>query len=474
MTVNLELLESAAWGSTVNHWIPNTGGILGPFHIKVTAEDSAGDAFELTGDLSYIEILPPLDDSFEAEAGESNIRENQGSSHFAVYAVDGMNNIIETLKTFRLDSGILESGDRYEEVSSAAGGLLTIGADGYVQYDTDVPGENMYFGVGILTDTGTVRPGDDFRFRIGLLHYGEVTATVSPGDFVAVYDKILLERALEYCNNDAGISDWTRWNDGATVTDAVAYGWGCADSIADFNADMEEQRAALTAYYADTNNETLGENPAPADHRGWSPWEETIAPGEESADRWFNYLFGEYVAGTETYDYLTINGTRHNPYIPGLSTWKKFSEENYHDYDTKRTAGVDCSGFIQRCASYAGNRYETADVTSRCIWGGGAPGLIGVNGFASDDYTWPVGNRNLLIPGDVLVLSGNPGHVAMVLRIVYPDGTRIIDFDENGTTENVVVIESTKGPRDQWKVLNSQTWTNLGGGYNPIRLRINN
>ena len=294
---------------------------------------------------------------------------------------------------------------------------------------------------------------------------------MNSGKCAGVYDKKLLDRAKEYCNNDAGISDWTRWNDGETVTDAVAYGWGCADSIEDFNLDLGEQLTALTAYYAETNDETLGENPDPADHREWAQWDDTIAPGEESDDRWFNYLFGEYDEDTETYNYLTINGTRYNPYIPGLSTWKGFdpNQNNYHDYDVKRSAGVDCSGFVQRCASYAGNQYLPVDVTTRCIWGGGAPHLIGVNGFASDDYTWDVGNRNLLIPGDVLVFPGNPGHVVMVLRIVYPDGTRTIE-DMSG---NVTVIESTKGDENVWMVLNSQTWSDLGADYEPKRLRFN-
>jgi hypothetical protein len=305
------------------------------------------------------------------------------------------------------------------------------------------------------------------------LYYEEFEAAVSSGDFAAIIDKTLLDRAKEYCNNDAGISNWTRWNDGETVRDAVAYSWGCADSVADFNADLEEQREALTAYYADENIEILGENPNPADHRDWSPWDQTIAPGEGN-DRWFNYLFGKYDEGTETYDYLTINGTRHNPYIPGLSTWKWWDQDNYHDYDTKRSAGVDCSGFVQRCASYAGNQYEAPNVTNRCIWGGEAPRLIGVNGFAIDTFSWPVENRNLLIPGDILVLTGDLGHVAMVLKIVYQDGTRVITLNNNGTSDGVFIIEATRGFFDEWCVMDSQSWINLGAGYEIRRLRINN
>ncbi|MBN2444783.1 MAG: hypothetical protein JXJ04_25730, partial [Spirochaetales bacterium] len=114
--------------------------------------------------------------------------------------------------------------------------------------------------------------------------------------------KILLDRAKQYCNNDAGISDWTRWNDGETVTDAVPYSWGCADSIADFNADLEEQRIALSAYYSDgttgnpypANNVLLGGNPDPAEHRDWSPGKLNEAPGPEGNDKCHNYLKGIY------------------------------------------------------------------------------------------------------------------------------------------------------------------------------------
>jgi hypothetical protein len=69
------------------------------------------------------------------------------------------------------------------------------------------------------------------------------------GKCAGVYDKRLLDTAKQFCNNDAGISDWTRWNDGETVTDAVAYSWGCADSVEDFNMDLDEQRRAISAYY---------------------------------------------------------------------------------------------------------------------------------------------------------------------------------------------------------------------------------
>ncbi|MBN2532987.1 MAG: hypothetical protein JXB88_08850, partial [Spirochaetales bacterium] len=236
--------------------------------------------------------------------------------------------------------------------------------------------------------------------------------------------------------------------------------------------DLDEQRKALSAYYSDgtngnpypANDEQLGDNPDPAAHSDWSPREEdeTDAPGTESNEKWFNYLFGIYNPETRTYDHLMINGTRYNPYLPGLSTWKQFdpNQNNYVPSDTKRSAGVECVGFVQRCASYEGNPYAAIDINSRCIWGGGMPTLMyGEDSFSSDEYSWLIEDRNLLIPGDVLI--GN-GHIAMVLRIVYLGNSRIIDFNVNGTTDDVTVIESTKGRFNVWKVMNTNTWLDLG------------
>jgi hypothetical protein len=44
-------------------------------------------------------------------------------------------------------------------------------------------GNTGYFGVGIRTGTGTVRPRDDFRLRVGLLYYEEFEAMVPEADF---------------------------------------------------------------------------------------------------------------------------------------------------------------------------------------------------------------------------------------------------------------------------------------------------
>jgi hypothetical protein len=287
-----------------------------------------------------------------------------------------------------------------------------------------------------------------------------VTATAPPGDFVAVYDKILLERALEYCNNDAGIADWTRYTDGVTITDSVAYSWGCADSIEDFNLDLNYQRTAINAYYSDDTsvnaeypaNYTIicatpepngpyteedypeGQcNPDPELHRDWFPWDFTVAPGEGD-DRWHNYIKGLYNPEMETYNAITINGKTYYPYLPGLSSYKLNVLNNYHDYDAKRSAGVDCSGYIQKCAGYTDNPYiSIPDITERIYWGGGSENLIAPAGFASNEYTWPIEDSNLLVPGDIISCDG---HVAMIWKIEYDDNSRIV------TEDNVYLIEA--------------------------------
>ena len=119
--------------------------------------------------------------------------------------------------------------------------------------------------------------------------------------------------------------------------------------------------------------------------------------------------------------------------MPGMSSWKRQVLGNYHDYDTKRSAGVDCSGYIQRCASYENNPYTVNDLTTRVVWGGGSQSLIGPQGFASNEYTWPIADRNCLIIDDIISCDG---HVVMVWKIVYDDNLR------NVIPDNVHIIEA--------------------------------
>ena len=84
---------------------------------------------------------------------------------------------------------------------------------------------------------GTVRPGDDILLLFELVGYNLSVFEARAGDFVAVYDKIMHERAKEFCNNFA-IADWTNFDTDEVVSNAVAYSHGCADAVEHFNADL--------------------------------------------------------------------------------------------------------------------------------------------------------------------------------------------------------------------------------------------
>ena len=66
---------------------------------------------------------------------------------------------------------------------------------------------------------------------------------VDDGDFVAVYDKQMLDRAKSYIESGSNtIRDRTPWNSNNNCTDSVAYGWGCWDSVEEYNNKMTLNR----------------------------------------------------------------------------------------------------------------------------------------------------------------------------------------------------------------------------------------
>jgi len=449
--------------------------------ISIKGKDNQDEPVILTESYHNMIILPPTDPEWKTnDPDNSNIHMNKGNCLYEFYVVysNGDEYVLATFHKdneaseqffvtdyssdyFYVDAGTpvhgMPANDqgyflRTRETGENAGRL-------YFRDENRISGqeETEDFRIRISTPNGeTIRPGDDMLLRFGVSGFPQYypdDTELNAGDFMAVYDKKLLDRAKGYCNNDAGISDWTRFTDGATITDSVAYSWGCADSVEDFNLDLEEQRVALSAYYSDgennnsyeVNTEQLGNNPDPTEHREWSPWEVTIAPGS-GTDRWHNYLKGIYDEATKTYNYLTINGTRYNPYLPGLSSYKRNVLQNYHDYDAKRSAGTDCSGFIQKCAGYDKNQYLMPNISNRITWGGGSEDLIGPGGFAGDTYTWPVENKNLLVIGDIISCSE---HVVLVWKIIY-DGT-----SRNTIPENVYIIEAQAL---DWAVSNNRKW----------------
>jgi len=50
----------------------------------------------------------------------------------------------------------------------------------------------------------------------------------------------------------------------------------------------------------------------------------------------------------------------------------------------------------------------------------------------------------------------------------YPDNEREV----KDKSSDVVVIESTQGPNNEWCILNTETWQAIGNGYKPERLVI--
>ena len=330
----------------------------------------------------------------------------------------------------------------------------------------------------------TIRPGDDLLLRFTVVEWEEKLTPAKAGeeDFIAVMDKRLLDEAREYCNNAAGINDWTKFNDDTMVTDAVAYTWGGTDDVAAFNSKLRDQQSATTAYFAYGQNTTIAPNPNPANHRDWSHWNNTTAPDAD----WDNYLFTGNVDNDTTYNQLTIGGIDYSPYRPGFSTYRYVNggtvtnpvggDVNPYDWHhVLYSAGVDCSGFVQRAASYNGNNYVLNDFFGTDEWSTNTMGFPvharhGTGGIADDARSWLINDRNLMVPGDILIRTGSNGHVAIVYRIDYENNSREIEDQ----SPHVYVIEATRGEFDEWQVLNTNTWEDLGDGYDIRRLRTNN
>ena len=233
------------------------------------------------------------------------------------------------------------------------------------------------------------------------------------------------------------------------------------------------------------NNEIKAPYPNPADHRSWSPWNSTLAPG----GNWKNYIRTGTLLKNGSFPALTLNSTIYHPYVPGLLSYitYKVSKANGGGYNNKQLhaqAGVDCIGFVQRSASYTGNNYKLKDYVNE-NWN--AANITyrhddhKTYDIGHDNYSWEIKDRNLLVPGDILYRKQPTGddtrgerHVAFVLRVEYPnENKRKISIDEDTeASKDVYVIEAT-GIKNYYKVVNSQNWLDLKSGYSPRRFIIN-
>ena len=90
------------------------------------------------------------------------------------------------------------------------------------------------------------RPGDIFKISVKTRH---MTSWIDCDVryYLAVYDKRALDIARTYCNNES-IADWTGRESNATVSDAVAYSFGCKDALVHFNRDMTDWMNVMSAF----------------------------------------------------------------------------------------------------------------------------------------------------------------------------------------------------------------------------------
>ncbi|MBN2532989.1 MAG: hypothetical protein JXB88_08860 [Spirochaetales bacterium] len=368
--------------------------------------------------------------------------------------------------------------------------------------------------------TGTIRPGDDILLRFGLADYEEIIpATAGMGDFFAIYDKKLLWRANLYIDegendwnnvnrwtyaqgnewdkdwldhdddgiiNEAGpynggqceIASWTRLDDSSVpgvdpdiydngeVYGAVAYSWAGTDTPFDFNADMEDQKLAIRAWYSNANP-YWDQNMNP--HPEWANYNNTIAPD----GLWAGYIFGMNGNDDSQPGVLTFNNPNRYPYTPGYRTKKQFVDGDDPAIYTTYSGGLDCTGFIHKSASYQGNTYTLSDLSdTRTTWDGTIQGQAG--GTIYSNHCWPVYDqekdilyRNLIVPGDIVSMP-TQGHGAMVLSITY------IEDDRTVQAAQVKLIESAYA-EGKYMVVNAQSWQIPYNGVGRLgRLMINN
>ena len=104
---------------------------------------------------------------------------------------------------------------------------------------TDATGTIQNIRFGFNNDESGVA-GNCYRLRARMV--GTVTWTDSKErDYLGVYDKLMLDIARTYCNNES-IADWTPRHNNATntlvITDAVSYVYGGKDELGCFNQKM--------------------------------------------------------------------------------------------------------------------------------------------------------------------------------------------------------------------------------------------
>ena len=511
--VNIEGKAEESQTNQTQAWrfIPNTGEYLVMRMGKIELKNESGiDIGRLYGEELEVKIKGKdrgyKEEKNPEEGNKGNIYINK-AKEFEVAYIQPEHKEVRTLKKKEKEEEIYE----IEE-----GAELRIGEDGKLKYG------NESVKIGIRPKEGEIYPGDDLIVGIEVKGKGKILGEVwsEENDYIAVYDKKLLWRANLYIKEAGGndwndihpwnapksgdydkkvwyginewkedenggqteICSWTRWSDDESVIDSVAYGWGCDDSVKDFNDELNEQREAVKAYRAKPiTNGILSE-------KDKKILQLPMIEGETTAlgNVWENYIIPNAslcleVEGKKlkekSREELYILSDKTNISVPGLSTYwysLDMKTSKYYKYEqAERTSGVDCSGLTGEVTQYSGNKYgiegkkgTTYFATETLCMHSGGWKLTSTN---EDDREQRDKDRKLLsyaVPGDILVVGGS--HVVIIQDLNYErENTVITDYSQ------VEVIHSTKGLKNSestWNVVKG-TWENIQQTVTNYQLR---
>lgn len=523
--------QTQAW-----RFIPNTGEYLVMRMGKIELKNESGiDIGRLYGEELEVKIKGKdrgyKEEKKPEEGNKGNIYINK-AKEFEVAYIQPKHKEVRTLKKKEKEEEIYE----IEE-----GAELRIGEDGKLKYG------NERVKIGIRPKEKEIYPGDDLIIGLEIKREGKVLGEVwsEENDYIAVYDKKLLWRANLYIKEAGGndwndihpwnapksgdydkkvwyglnewkedenggqteICSWTRWSDDESVIDSVAYGWGCDDSVKDFNDELDEQREAAKTYRAKPTNGIFSE-------KDKKILQLPMIEGETQAlgNEWLNYIFPNEEKCLEvdgkklkekSREELYILSDKTNISVPGLSTyWYSLDMETskYYRYEqAERTSGVDCSGLTGEVTQYSGNKYGIVGKQNTWYFATETLGIFA----ASATNSWNITiseeelreqlrnikdlteeekekkinetinkrdeQRKLLsyaVPGDILVVGGS--HVVIIQDLNYErENTVITDYSQ------VEVIHSTKGLKNSestWNVVKG-TWENIQQTVTNYQLR---
>ncbi|MDR2784658.1 MAG: hypothetical protein LBB83_01965 [Treponema sp.] len=525
-------------GSVRERWIPNTGEYLILEDIRLSAKNAAGiflDPGPESGVELYISGAADRGYDPQKAAGTyGNIYNNSAGSKFEIALVSESKKETVLLGILETDTAGHYSARYYEHVFRG----FRVNAEGRLFARLNDGGDRNYYpGIRPLGPNGA-KPGDDlllefaarprdssepFRYEISSDSGTAVLETrfrAAGKDYLAVYDKKLLWRANLYIDEGNGdwndlhpwnapsgngekapvwwdsswgynswnsgraaavpggqvmaIAPWTRWNDNVTVIGAVAYGWGCWDSVPAFNEELDEQRALIAQgrnkehqnYQSANFERLLWTRDSAAPDRSWQNY---VFPGRKQVNNTMQYhkALTQAELNENKQHFYFVNGSQAS--IPGLSTYWEERETSQYEYNQiLRTSGIDCSGLAHRAALYegspcyvagnSGSKYGTTtfgDNTEAAL-------LIRDTGWKLEDQTDAAArerDRDLIsraVPGDIFVRSGI--HV-----VIIQDIARAADEEKVGAYNQVRIIHSTQGSNKAatWMVQHD-SWGDLG------------